>query len=99
MSSGAWLSLLLLAVSAPAVLGYLGNRCQGVSSAHEKWGQKQKCCIYNFVQCRLNIYICYGYQHIEEMRPLLKYTNIDINISLSEAEMKGIIRGAGRRTQ
>lgn len=32
MSSGAWLSLLLLAVSAPAVLGYLGNNCQGVSS-------------------------------------------------------------------
>ncbi len=21
-----------------------------MSSAHEKWGQKQKCCIYNFVQ-------------------------------------------------
>ncbi len=20
-------------------------------SAHEKWGQKQKCCVYNFVQC------------------------------------------------
>ncbi len=22
-----------------------------LSSAHEKWGQKQKCCVYNFVQC------------------------------------------------
>ncbi len=22
-----------------------------LSSAHEKWGQKQKCCIYNFGQC------------------------------------------------
>uniref|UniRef100_A0A671KD26 Protrudin n=2 Tax=Sinocyclocheilus anshuiensis TaxID=1608454 RepID=A0A671KD26_9TELE len=32
LSEGAWLSLLLLAVSAPAVLGYLGNRCQGASS-------------------------------------------------------------------
>ncbi len=21
-----------------------------MSSAHEKWGQKQKCCVYNFVQ-------------------------------------------------
>ncbi|KAF4118256.1 protrudin isoform X6 [Onychostoma macrolepis] len=32
LSEGAWLSVLLLAVSAPAVLGYLGNRCQGASS-------------------------------------------------------------------
>uniref|UniRef100_A0A672KET3 Uncharacterized protein n=1 Tax=Sinocyclocheilus grahami TaxID=75366 RepID=A0A672KET3_SINGR len=32
LSEGAWLSLLLLAVSAPAMLGYLGNRCQGASS-------------------------------------------------------------------
>ncbi|XP_043094004.1 protrudin isoform X2 [Puntigrus tetrazona] len=32
LSEGAWLSLLLLAVSAPAVLGYLGNRCQCASS-------------------------------------------------------------------
>ncbi len=24
---------------------------RSLSSAHEKWGQKQKCCIYNFVQC------------------------------------------------
>ncbi|XP_016145324.1 protrudin-like isoform X3 [Sinocyclocheilus grahami] len=31
LSEGAWLSLLLLAISAPAVLGYLGNRCQGTS--------------------------------------------------------------------
>ncbi len=22
-----------------------------LSSAHEKWGQKQKCCVYNFGQC------------------------------------------------
>ncbi len=22
-----------------------------VLKAHEKWGQKQKCCVYNFVQC------------------------------------------------
>ncbi|XP_050974706.1 protrudin isoform X5 [Labeo rohita] len=32
LSEGAWVTLLLLAVSAPAVLGYLGNRCQSVSS-------------------------------------------------------------------
>ncbi len=24
---------------------------RSLSSAHEKWGQKQKCCVYNFVQC------------------------------------------------
>uniref|UniRef100_A0A673HE48 Protrudin-like n=1 Tax=Sinocyclocheilus rhinocerous TaxID=307959 RepID=A0A673HE48_9TELE len=40
MSSGAWVTLLLLAVSAPAVLGYLGNRCQGTSSEMEV--QKKK---------------------------------------------------------
>ncbi|XP_073698888.1 protrudin isoform X1 [Garra rufa] len=32
LTEGAWVALLLLAVSAPAVLGFLGNRCQGVSS-------------------------------------------------------------------
>jgi len=26
-----------------------------LSSAHEKWGQKQKCSVYNFVQCT---YLC-----------------------------------------
>ncbi len=24
---------------------------RSMSSAHEKWGQKQKCCVYNLVQC------------------------------------------------
>lgn len=32
LSEGAWVALLLLAASAPAVLGYLGNRCQGATS-------------------------------------------------------------------
>ncbi|XP_056097057.1 protrudin isoform X2 [Rhinichthys klamathensis goyatoka] len=32
LSEGAWVSLLLLAASAPALLGYLGNRCQGATS-------------------------------------------------------------------
>ncbi|XP_016369660.1 protrudin isoform X8 [Sinocyclocheilus rhinocerous] len=40
LSEGAWVTLLLLAVSAPAVLGYLGNRCQGTSSEMEV--QKKK---------------------------------------------------------
>lgn len=39
-SSGAWVTLLLLVVSAPAVLGYLGNRCQATSS--EMAVQKKK---------------------------------------------------------
>lgn len=30
--SVAWFSLCLMGVSAPAVLGYVGERCQGVSS-------------------------------------------------------------------
>ncbi len=29
---------------------------RSLSSAHEKWGQKQKCCVYNFDQC-IYIYI------------------------------------------
>ncbi len=24
---------------------------RSLSSGHEKWGQKQKCCVYNFGQC------------------------------------------------
>ncbi|XP_048051912.1 protrudin isoform X2 [Megalobrama amblycephala] len=40
LSEGAWVSLLLLTVSAPAVLGYLGNRCQGATS--EMAVQKKK---------------------------------------------------------
>uniref|UniRef100_A0A671PEW0 Protrudin n=1 Tax=Sinocyclocheilus anshuiensis TaxID=1608454 RepID=A0A671PEW0_9TELE len=40
LSEGAWVTLLLLAVFAPAVLGYLGNRCQGTSSEMEV--QKKK---------------------------------------------------------
>ncbi|XP_077101964.1 protrudin isoform X4 [Siphateles boraxobius] len=32
LSEGAWVSLLLMAASAPALLGYLGNRCQGATS-------------------------------------------------------------------
>ncbi|XP_051754109.1 protrudin isoform X4 [Ctenopharyngodon idella] len=40
LSEGAWVSLLLLAVSAPAALGYLGNRCQGATS--EMAVQKKK---------------------------------------------------------
>ncbi|XP_059408940.1 protrudin isoform X2 [Carassius carassius] len=31
LSEGAWVALLLLVVSTPAALGYLGNRCQGTS--------------------------------------------------------------------
>ncbi len=27
------------------------NGLRSLSSAHEKGGQKQKCCVYNFVQC------------------------------------------------
>ncbi len=32
---------------------------RSLSSAHEKWGQKQKCCVYNFVQymCCLGVVI------------------------------------------
>ncbi len=26
---------------------------RSLSSAHEKWGKKEKCCVYNFVQCML----------------------------------------------
>lgn len=40
LSEGAWVSVLLLAASAPALLGYLGNRCQGVTS--EETVQKKK---------------------------------------------------------
>ncbi|XDV15865.1 hypothetical protein PO909_015824 [Leuciscus waleckii] len=40
LSEGAWVSLLLLAASAPALLGYLGNRCQGATS--EMAVQKKK---------------------------------------------------------
>ncbi len=30
---------------------FVNNIClRSLSSAHEKWGQKQKCCVYNFVQ-------------------------------------------------
>ncbi|XP_009293123.1 protrudin isoform X3 [Danio rerio] len=32
LTEGSWFSLLLLAISAPAVLGFLGDRCQGASS-------------------------------------------------------------------
>ncbi len=32
---------------------YIEKDLRYLSSAHEKWGQKQKCCVYNFV----NIYI------------------------------------------
>ncbi|XP_056591713.1 protrudin isoform X5 [Triplophysa dalaica] len=32
LSEGVWISLLLLGVSAPAVLGYLGDRCKSVTS-------------------------------------------------------------------
>ncbi len=28
-----------------------------LSSAHDKWGQKQMCCIYNFGQCRLQKHV------------------------------------------
>ncbi len=28
---------------------------RSLSSAHEKWGQKQKCCVYNFGQCNSSI--------------------------------------------
>ncbi len=31
---------------------------RSLSSAHEKWGQKQKCCVYNFVQCIYIMVIC-----------------------------------------
>ncbi len=35
-----------------------GKLClRSLSSAHEKWGRKQKCCIYNLVQCMHVIYI------------------------------------------
>ncbi|XP_039540789.1 protrudin isoform X2 [Pimephales promelas] len=40
LSEGGWVSLLLLAASAPALLGYLGNRCQGATS--EMAVQKKK---------------------------------------------------------
>ncbi|XP_051559850.1 protrudin-like isoform X2 [Myxocyprinus asiaticus] len=40
LSEGAWVSLLLLGLSAPAVLGYLGDRCQG--GASEMAVQKKK---------------------------------------------------------
>lgn len=40
LTEGAWVTLLLLVVSAPAVLGYLGNRCQATSS--EMAVQKKK---------------------------------------------------------
>ncbi len=37
---------------------------RSLSSAHEKWGQKQKCCVYNFGQCIIyirNIYTIFLY--------------------------------------
>ncbi len=38
--------------------GQMADSVYGVvSSAHEKWGQKQKCCIYNFGQCRLQKHV------------------------------------------
>ncbi|XP_057188016.1 protrudin isoform X1 [Triplophysa rosa] len=40
LSEGVWISLLLLGVSAPAVLGYLGDRCKGVTS--EMAAQRKK---------------------------------------------------------
>ncbi len=30
---------------------------RSLNLAHEKWGQKQKCCVYNFVQLYIYIYI------------------------------------------
>ncbi len=41
---------------------YIEKVFRSLSSAHEKWGQKQKYCVYNFVQY-LYIYkctYCYG---------------------------------------
>ncbi len=35
---------------------------RSLSSAHKKWGQRQKCCIYNFVQC-MYVYV-YIYMYI-----------------------------------
>ncbi len=32
-------------------LDLLQRNLRSLSSAHEKWGQKQKCCVYNFGQC------------------------------------------------
>ncbi len=34
---------------------YIEKGLRSLSSAHEKWGQKQKCCIYNFGQCSCQV--------------------------------------------
>ncbi len=49
-----------------------------MSSAHEKWGQKQKCCVYNFVQC---IYICNGDKQVDAVQ--VNLTSPDLKDALA----------------
>ncbi len=50
---------------------YIKKILRSLSSAHEKWGQKQKCCVYNFVQC-VYIYI-YIYIYIAAQRLWVRF--------------------------
>ncbi len=40
---------------------YIEKSLRSLSSAHEKWGQKQKCCVYNFVQCMYFLKVIFYY--------------------------------------
>ncbi len=37
---------------------YIEKGLRSLSSAHEKWGQKQKCCVYNFIFFFSVVYMC-----------------------------------------
>ncbi len=46
-----------------------------MSSAHEKWGQKQKCCVYNFVQ-HIYIYIYIRGVTVHRMYGSVRYSGV-----------------------
>ncbi len=48
---------------------YIDKSLRSFSSAREKWGQKQKCCVYNFVQY---VYVCvYIYIYMQHLMQCL----------------------------
>ncbi len=51
-----------------------------LSSAHEKWGQKQKCSIYNFVQYNYTILIKINIRAVQQI--LVWYIHIKIQYKL-----------------
>ncbi len=61
---------------------YIDKSLRSFSSAREKWGQKQKCCVYNFVQY---VYVCvyiYIYATLNAMlnaRPIVLNHNKNVN--------------------